>query len=142
MKDKAEPRKSVKGLDAEAQELIEIAEKTINKHFAIGRHHVASALKTKSGNIYPGIHLDCAGFDNCAEPISIANACMADDKELSLVVAVVKDSRTQSVDIINPCGNCLQQFLVFGPDIEVIAQTPQGIRRLHLHELLPYPYGN
>jgi cytidine deaminase len=126
--------------DSEADALLKIAKKTIDKHFSIGRHHVACAIKTKRGNIYSGIHLDCDGFDNCAEPIAIANARMADDKELALVVAAMKDSRTQEVSIINPCGNCLQHFLVFAPNIEVVAQTQQGVRRLYLHELFPYPY--
>lgn len=126
--------------DTEAEELLEVAKKTIDKHFAVGRHHVACAIKTSSGNIYPGIHLDCAGFDNCAEPIAIANACLADDNDIVLAVAVMKDSRTQKIDIINPCGNCLQHFLVFAPNIEVVAQTSQGVRRLGLRELFPYPY--
>lgn len=128
--------------DKEADELLEVAKKTIDKHFAVGRHHVACAIKTRSGNIYPGIHMDCAGFDNCAEPIAMANACMADDNDIVLAVAVMKDSRTQKIDVINPCGNCLQHFLVFAPNIEVVAQTPQGVRRLGLRELFPYPYGN
>ncbi len=126
--------------DTEAEELLEVAKKTIDKHFAVGRHHVACAIKTSSGKIYPGIHLDCAGFDNCAEPIAIANAYLADDNDIVLAVAVMKDSRTQKIDIINPCGNCLQHFLVFAPNIEVVSQTPQGVRRLHLRELFPYPY--
>lgn len=127
-------------LDEDTEELIEVAKKTINKHFAVGRHHVASAIKTKNGNIYPGLHLDCDGFDNCAEPIAIANACLANDRDIVLAVAVMKDGKTQKVNIINPCGNCLQHFLVFAPNIEVVVQTPQGIRRLGLRELLPYPY--
>jgi cytidine deaminase len=127
-------------LDKDAEELLEVARATIDKHFAVGRHHVACAIKTSSGNTYPGIHMDCAGFDNCAEPIAMANACLADDNDIVLAVAVMKDSRTQEIDVINPCGNCLQHFLVFAPNIEVVAQTPQGVRRLGLKELFPYPY--
>lgn len=140
MKDKKAKSKAG-ALDEEAEELLQVAKATIDKHFAVGRHHVACAIKTKSGAIYPGIHLDCAGFDNCAEPIAIANACLANDNDIVLAVAVMKDRSTQKIDVVNPCGNCLQHFLVFAPDIEVVAQTPQGIRRLGLRDLFPYPYG-
>jgi len=127
-------------LDAECKELVEVAAATLEKHFAVGRHHVACALKTKTGRIYPGIQLDCAGFDTCAEPTAIAAACLAGDDALRLIVALLKNPETGKVDVINPCGNCLQHLLVFAPRIEVLTQTAQGLRRLRLQELLPYPY--
>lgn len=127
--------------DVAVKRLVGVATQTIERLFAIGRHHVACALMTRRGAIYTGVHLDCAGFDNCAEPVAIANACLAGDADLSLIVAVMKAPGEDDVRVVNPCGNCLQHLLVFGPYVEVIASVDGRQRRLTLPELLPYPYG-
>jgi cytidine deaminase len=129
-------------LDDEAVQLLEVASEVIDRNFAVGRHHVACALLTGRGSVYLGLHLDCAGFDNCAEPVAIANACLAGDTDLRLLVAVVKDRVTGAVEVVNPCGNCRQHLLTFAPGINVIGRSTAGLRRLTLTQLFPYPYGS
>lgn len=127
-------------LDTESARLLARAEKNIAGYFKTGRHHVACALLCKSGKVYDGIHLDCAGYDTCAEPVAIAQALLAREEELSLVVAVMKSPRTGKIEVINPCGNCLQHFCNFAPNIEIVTTTKDGLQRLKLPDLMPYPY--
>lgn len=127
-------------LDTESTNLVKAAEETLEKHYKKGKHHVACALLAASGKVYVGVHLDCAGYDTCAEPTSIAQAVLADEKDLALIVAVMRKVGTNENVIVNPCGNCLQHFLIFAPKIEIITQTKEGVKRLPLHALIPYPY--
>lgn len=127
-------------LDEESQQLLAKAGQTIKKYYEPGRHHVACALQCKSGKVYDGVHLDCAGYDTCAEPVAIAQAILNGEADLSLIVAVMKSPSTGEVQVINPCGNCLQHFCNFAPNIEIIANTEQGLQRLPLLSLMPYPY--
>jgi cytidine deaminase len=127
-------------LDADSIRVLERAKETIGSYYQPGTHHVACALLCKSGKIYDGIHLDCAGYDTCAEPTAIAQAMLAREEELLLVSAVMINHRTGEAEVINPCGNCLQHFCAFAPNIEIIADTGHGLQRLPLASLMPYPY--
>lgn len=39
-------------LNSEDYDLIKAAEKVIEKNYKYGRHHIGSAVRTKTGNIY------------------------------------------------------------------------------------------
>lgn len=45
-------------IDPEDSELVEIARDLIKKRFKADRHHIAAALRTASGNIYSGVHIE------------------------------------------------------------------------------------
>jgi len=127
-------------MDEDCSRLITYATATITKYFHPGRHHVACALLGEKGKIYDGIHLDCDGYDTCAEPVAIAQATLAYEKKMILIVAVMKSPHTDRTEVINPCGNCLQHLGNFAPNIDVVTQTPSGLKRLPLQQLMPYPY--
>ena len=119
-------------------DLIKIATDHINEQYAEGKHHVATALKTKS-QIYLAVHLDTKGFDVCAEPIAISNSLAAKDTEYEAIVAVVKN-KDQSTRVISPCGNCRQILLEYAPEINVIVGSEDKYITLKPGELLPNPY--
>src|SRR3546814_18055930 len=73
--------------------LIEAASALIRKRYAVGRHHIAAALRTRSGRIFTGLHLDTyvGRASVCAEAVAVGQA-MADgagpDDPVTAIVSV------------------------------------------------------
>jgi len=63
-------------LDSNDRELIDAAHETRKRLYLKGRHEVASALRTTSGEIFAGIHIEAdVGFaDVCGEVAAICHA--------------------------------------------------------------------
>lgn len=93
-------RDKILNLIDEAQKLLGIMKfNTYDRNYA-GR--VASALITKSGNIYTGVSIDlvcCLG--GCAEKFAIGDMIKHRETEIDVIVALYENNR-----IITPCGNC------------------------------------
>lgn len=119
-----------------ATELIEIANRIVGE-FSLAAEYltagsVASALRTKQGNIYTGICLDLAcGIGFCAEHAAIAEMLKARETEIAMIVAV------DIGKILPPCGRCrelMAQVNIQNLNTQVILPAG-GIRPLR--ELLP-----
>lgn len=97
---------------------------------------VASAILTKSGNIYTGICVDTAStLGVCAERNAIFNMLTNGETKIDKVVAVVDGSGCGA-----PCGACRELMMQLDKnsgDIEILLDydTKKTIR---LKELLPY----
>lgn len=118
-------------------ELIEAAKNIINKNFdeANENHTVGAAIRWKNGKIYVGVNV-YALHGSCAEYIAIGGAITAGEREFETIVAV--RSQNENNAVIPPCGNCRQLLMQYAPNIDVLIQTKNGVKKINIQELLPY----
>lgn len=102
-------------------------------------HQVAAALRTRSGNTYRGIHLGSRRINVCAESSAIANAEMALDHEIEVIVAVCKDDAGRII-VTNPCGVCRELLTTYGKDTQVLVDLAGIVRKVPASALLPEPW--
>jgi cytidine deaminase len=131
------------------QALIDAATALIKRRYAVGRHHIAAALRTRSGKIVTGLHLDTyvGRASVCAEAVAVGQA-MADgagpDDPITDIVSVRHPRPTeqhQTVQIVAPCGICREMLRDFAPEARVLlADAKQGLRAYHPSDLLPLKY--
>src|SRR6056297_1262091 len=87
------------------RELLQAARQLFERRYEPGRHHVAAALRTGSGEIVSGMNLEASvgPTDVCAEVVAIGRAATEGFKDIQAIVAVAEDDI-----ILAPCGNCRQ----------------------------------
>ena len=117
--------------------LVETARDLIRKRFVEGRHHIASALRTKSGNIYKGVHIEVyvGRMTVCGEAIAIGAAATEGDTDIDTIVAVDETGR-----IVSPCGMCREMIADYSPDAHVIILVDGKEKKVPVAELLPFKY--
>ena len=100
---------------------------------------VASAILTKSGNIYLGVCIDTAStLGMCAERNAIANMITNGESQIDKVVAVMEDGRVGS-----PCGACREYMMQLDKDsseIEILLEL-ETRKTIKLKELIPDWWG-
>ena len=100
---------------------------------------VASAILTRSGNIYVGVCIDTAcSLGMCAERNAIANMITNGECEIDKVVAVMSDGRVGS-----PCGACRELMMQLSDksgEIEILTSM-DGYTTVRLGELMPDWWG-
>ncbi len=118
-------------------ELVEAARKLADERYVPRRHQMFSALRTHSGAIVLGAHVEASNgrMTVCAESAAIANAAVIGDTEIKTIVAV-----TESGDIVSPCGMCRTLIRDYGRDTTVLIETEGTIENVPISELLPRPY--
>ncbi|MFC2074878.1 cytidine deaminase [Bdellovibrionota bacterium] len=122
-------------------ELIEIAKQTADKLHVDDKHEVAAALRTKTGKIYTGIHIEAnVGFaDVCGEVAAICNAVNAGEKEFDCIVAIWGDGKGK-YKLLSPCGRCREVISDFSLDTWVIVGDLENPTKMKISELLPLKY--
>jgi len=118
--------------------LVQAAEQIIRNRYSPGRHHVGAALRSESGRIFYGLHLDSAGIDICAEAIALGNATTAGVTDIELVVAVL--SNGMECTVVPPCGTCRELFHTFAPDARAIIPINGDLFKVAFRDLLPCSY--
>ena len=131
--------------DAADNELIAAARQVIAERYKENRHHIGSAVRTKSGRIYTAVHLDTyvGRASVCAEAVAVGQAIAAGDPEIAAIVSVRHPRPREThreIQIVSPCGICREMLTDFAPDCVVL--TPQGdsLARVKPAELLPNKY--
>ena len=119
------------------QEIIQAAREVMLKRYIDGKHMVGAAIRTKSGKLFVGVHVEanCGRISLCAEAVAIGAAATDGDTDISQIVAV-----TESGDIIPPCGMCRELISDYSPDARVVLQAAAGPRCVPVLELLPEKY--
>ncbi|RLD10167.1 cytidine deaminase [candidate division KSB1 bacterium] len=119
------------------KELIETARKLIQKRFIEGRHHIASVLRTKSGKIFSGVHVEVyvGRITVCGEAVAIGAAATAGDTNIETIVAVDETGR-----IVSPCGMCREMIADYSPQADVIILKDNVPQKIKIAELLPFQY--
>ncbi len=100
---------------------------------------VASAILTRSGNIYVGVCIDTAStLGMCAERNAIANMITNGESRIDKVVAVMEDGSVGS-----PCGACREYMMQLdkeSPEIEILVDL-ENKKTIRLKELIPDWWG-
>ncbi|APF18928.1 cytidine deaminase [Caldithrix abyssi] len=118
-------------------ELIETARSLIKKRFVEGRHHIAAALRTKSGKVFSGVHVEVyvGRITICGEAVAIGAAATAGDTDIETIVTVDETGR-----IVSPCGMCREMIADYSPDAQVIILKDKQPHTIKIAELLPFQY--
>jgi cytidine deaminase len=103
------------------EELIAAARALLSRRAQPGRHEVAAALRTTSGQVHLGLHVESSigRASICAEGIAIGVAAMAGDTEIDTIVAVL-DTGDGAWRVVTPCGLCRELISDYAPETQVI----------------------
>ncbi len=135
-------------LPAEDVALLQAATDLIRRRYAVGRHHIAAALRTRSGKIVTGLHLDTyvGRASVCAEAVAVGQA-MADGAgaadPITAIISVRHPRPTeanQSIQVVAPCGICREMLRDFAPDARVILNVDGALVSYGTADLLPLKY--
>lgn len=118
-------------------QLVQIARDLIQRRFTEGRHHVAAALRTRSGAVFSGVHIEAyvGRVAVCGEAIAIGAAATAGDTDIEVIVAV-----NQLGELLSPCGMCRELIGDYSPTARVIIQRHGQHIPVPIAELLPDKY--
>ena len=118
-------------------DLIAEARELARSRYIEGRHHVFSALRTKRGKVFTGVHIEggVGRVSVCAEAIAIGAAATAGDTDIEEIVAV-----TESGQIVPPCGMCRELISDYAAEARVIVEVAGVIEAKGVGDLLPFKY--
>jgi cytidine deaminase len=122
------------------RELVGAALELLRERAEPGRHEVAAALRTKSGAVHRGLHVESSigRASICAEGVAIGAAAAAGDTEIDAIVAVLDTGDDWRV--VTPCGLCRELISDYAPEATVIdydATRDEPVRPVPVVELLP-----
>jgi cytidine deaminase len=125
--------------------LVASASRLIARRYQPGRHHIAAAVRTKSGKVYLGLHLDTyvGRASVCAEASAVARALTAGADPIVCTVSVRHPRPTEPdrrLQVVSPCGICREMLMDFAPQADVILQADGALKRLPIAALLPLKY--
>ncbi len=125
--------------------LIAAAQALIRDRYAEGRHHIAAALRTRSGKVFTGLHLVTyvGRASVCAEAVAVGTALAAGERDIVTVVSVRHPrarEANQEIHVVSPCGVCRELLADFAPGCEVIMDVGGRPVRVPAAELLPNKY--
>lgn len=124
-------------MDEKDLHLIETAKALIAKRYKEDRHHIAAALRTRSGKIFTGVHIEAyiGRITVCGEAIAIGAAATGGDTEIDTIVAV-----NELGAIVSPCGMCRELISDYSSQANVIISREGQLVKLKISELLPDKY--
>ncbi|HEX6979363.1 MAG TPA: cytidine deaminase [Alphaproteobacteria bacterium] len=125
--------------------LIEAARDLIRRRYKENRHHIGAALRTRSGKIHTGLHLDTyvGRASVCAEAVAVGKALAEGDADIACIVSVRHPrprEPNRSIQVVSPCGICREMLADFAPDCSVIVPLNGGLVRVAAPDLLPNKY--
>jgi len=126
------------GLTTDDHALIAAARETFDRLYVKDKHEVAAALRTRSGKVYNGIHVEASvGFaDVCGEVSAICHALVHGERDYEAIVAIWR-TEDGVFELPSPCGRCRELISDFGKDTWVIMGTPEHPFKVKISELLP-----
>jgi len=132
-------------LTVEDRALVETARALSRERYAENRHHIAAALRTKSGKVHTGLHLDTYvdRASVCAEAVAVGTAMAAGDRDIVAIVSVrhprPRDAN-RAIQVVSPCGICREMLTDFAPECRVIVPKDGGLVSVTPADLLPNKY--
>jgi len=120
------------------QEIREAAQQLLERRHVPRRHEVAAALRSRSGAIYVGLHVDGSARRTgiCAEGMAIGAAAAAGDLDIETIVAV--QYKPEGVfRVISPCGVCRELIHDYSPGAIVINYDDGRVEPTPIRALLP-----
>jgi cytidine deaminase len=128
-------------LSTQDHKLIEKAIQTADELYLEGVHEVAAALRTASGQVFRGIHIEAdVGFaDVCGEVAAICCMVSGGRRDLDTIVAVVR-KEGGGHRLCAPCGRCREVISDFNARAWVIVGTLEKPYKMSVSELLPLKF--
>jgi cytidine deaminase len=130
-------------LGSDDRELIEAAARAIGSRFKPNWHVVGAALRTRTGEIVTGIHLEASvgRIAVCAEAIALGRAATElGSTEIDTIVAVYH-AVDGAIRVVAPCGMCRELISDYAPDARVIIPAPgDTVCVEQVQKLLPVRY--
>jgi cytidine deaminase len=125
-------------LSADDRALVDAARETFDRLYLKDKNEVAVALRTRSGSIYTGIHIEASvGFaDVCGEISAICHALAHGERDYEAIVALWRKENC-GFELPSPCGRCRELISDFSKDTWVIMGTPEAPYKIRIGELLP-----
>jgi cytidine deaminase len=119
-------------------DLLEAAQRLLAERYVPGRHEVAAALRSRSGVVYLGLHVDGSARRTgiCAEGMAIGAAAAAGDLDIDTIVAV-QYKPAGVFRVISPCGVCRELIHDYSPDATVINYDDGQVVPTPIRELIP-----
>lgn len=127
-------------LGAADRELVAAALELLRERAVPRRHEVAAALRTRSGAVHRGLHVESSigRASICAEGAAVAAAAAAGDTEIETIVAVLDTG--DGWRVVTPCGLCRELISDYAPEATVIdydAAREEPVKPVPVRELLP-----
>ncbi|WP_077326350.1 cytidine deaminase [Virgibacillus siamensis] len=135
----------VRSLENQDFELIQEAEKVIEKNYRYGRHHIGSAVRTASGKVYAAVHVEAnvGRITVCGEAMAIGKSISEGDHEFDTIVAVAHPHPHENMEkcwVVAPCGMCRELISDYGKDTDVIITYNGELVKCNVMGLLPEKY--
>jgi len=132
-------------VSAADHELISAATDLIKARYLENRHHIAAAVRGKSGTIYTGLHLDTyvGRASVCAEAVALGQAMSAGETGIEAIVSVRHPrprEQHREPQLVSPCGICREMLNDFAPGAAVLLDGAEGLHRRPVEALLPDKY--
>jgi cytidine deaminase len=124
-------------------ELIGAARDVIRRRYRKEWQGVGAALRTRSGHIYTGVHLETnvGRVAVCAEAIALGRAITEEGATgIETIVAVIHPERSspdQSLRVVAPCGMCRELISDYDSNARVIVPDENGVTVVPIGDLLP-----
>jgi cytidine deaminase len=125
-------------IDAGMQALLEAAQELLAERYVPGRHEVAAALRSRSGAVYLGLHVDGSARRTgiCAEGMAMGAAAAAGDLDIETIVAV-QYKPAGVFRVISPCGVCRELIHDYSPEATVVNYDDGQVVPTPIRALLP-----
>ncbi len=125
--------------------LIQAAIDLINARYVENRHHIAAAVRGRSGKIYTGLHLDTyvGRASVCAEAVALGQAMAAGESGIDAIVSVRHPrprEQHREPQLVSPCGICREMLNDFAPGAVVLLANGDELDRRPVEALLPDKY--
>lgn len=125
--------------------LVEAARAVLLRHYRPFWHTVGAALRSRDGRIWTGVHLGATvgRLAICAEAVALGRAVMDGDGTVECAVAVrhpKPEETAREIAVVSPCGACRENLTDYDAAALVIIDTPNGLRKVPIGLLLPFPY--
>jgi cytidine deaminase len=127
-------------LEDSDHELIATASATLRARFAVGRHHVAAALRLDDGSVVTGLHLGSRRVNLCAEQVGLGAAMSNFDAVPVACASVIKMTPDDESSPTSPCGICREVLGYFYPAMTVVICLGSGLVKARFADLLPAPW--
>ncbi|MDX8342417.1 cytidine deaminase [Rossellomorea sp. YZS02] len=137
----------VRPLEERDYELIKEAERVIEKNYRYGRHHIGSAVRATSGEVYAAVHVEAnvGRITVCGEAMAIGKSISEGDHEFETIVAVAHPHPHEDIEkcwVVAPCGMCRELISDYGTLTDVILSYRGELVKCNVMQLLPEKYGS
>jgi cytidine deaminase len=137
----------VRPLEEKDYELIKEAERVIEKNYRYGRHHIGSAVRATSGEVYAAVHVEAnvGRITVCGEAMAIGKSISEGDHEFETIVAVAHPHPHEDIKqcwVVAPCGMCRELISDYGKHTDVILSYKGELVKCKVMELLPEKYNS